>query len=87
MDFTVMTRNSKGLRRLVELNMNDITTLEECLLFFMSSKNHIGLALEVVEKNGFKDEKLKFTICNYLLILLCSFLEKWKVFVTLVIKV
>ena len=55
-----------------------LTPLQESLLILQASINHIGLALKVITPDDrIRDEDLKFTICNYILIRLCAFLEEW----------
>ncbi|MCK4717819.1 MAG: hypothetical protein KAT70_04030 [Thermoplasmata archaeon] len=63
------------------------TDLQESLLVLVPLKMQIETALrsiepektEVVMESRLKDEDLKFTVCNHLKILLCSFLEEWKI--------
>ncbi len=64
------------------LRMKDgkkFTPFQESLLILATLSNQIKWALKAVVPEGrAKDEDLKFTVCNYIQVLLCSFLEEWK---------
>jgi hypothetical protein len=54
------------------------TPLQESLLILAALRNQIRWALlTMVPEGRVKDENLKFTVCNYIQVLLCSFLEEW----------
>ena len=59
--------------------MSDLTPLQESILILLGIKNQIGVALKSIQpKERIQDEGLKFTVCNHVQILVCSFLEEWR---------
>jgi len=62
----------------------EFTPLQESLLQLAALKSQLESALRtMVPEDRVKDEDLKFTVCNHIQILLCSFLEEWKIFESL----
>ena len=59
--------------------MSGLTPLQESILILLGIKNQIEVALKSIQpKERVKDEGLKFTVCNHIQILVCSFLEEWR---------
>lgn len=59
----------------------ELSKLQESLLALSAIDNMILPALQSLNPpERLQDDALKFTICNYLQVLLCSFLDEWKVF-------
>lgn len=59
--------------------MSAPSPLQESILALVGIDNQILYALKSIQaEGGIKDEDLKFTVCNHILILLCSFLEEWR---------
>jgi len=59
--------------------MSDLTPLQESILILVGIKNQIEVALKSIQpKERIQDEGLKFTVCNHIQILVCSFLEEWR---------
>ena len=57
-----------------------ISNLQKSLLILVGIKNQLEPSLRtLVPKERIKDEDLKFTICNHIQILICNFLEEWKI--------
>lgn len=56
-----------------------LTKLQESLMVFAALKNQLEPALKVVKRHRSEDD-LKFTVTNYLLILVSSFLDEWRRF-------
>jgi len=60
------------------MKMSILTPLQESILILLGIKNQIEVALKSIQsKERVQDEGLKFTVCNYIQILVCSFLEEW----------
>jgi hypothetical protein len=59
-----------------------LTKIQESLMVFAALKNQIEPALRVVKRHKLEDD-LKFTVTNYLLILVSSFLDEWRRFTAL----
>ncbi len=56
------------------------TPIQETLLILTSMGNQLKKALaSLVSEDRINDEDLKFTLSNHIHILLCSFLDEWKV--------
>jgi len=59
--------------------MSGLTPLQESILILLGIKNQIEVALKSIQpKERVQDEGLKFTVCNHIQILVCSFLEEWR---------
>ena len=59
--------------------MSGLTALQESILILLGVKNQIEIALKSIQpKERMQDEGLKFTVCNHIQILVCSFLEEWR---------
>jgi hypothetical protein len=59
--------------------MSGLTPLQESILILLGIKNQIEVALKSIRsKERVQDEGLKFTVCNHIQILVCSFLEEWR---------
>lgn len=61
--------------------ITSLTRLQESLLQLAAFKNSLEAALRALAPaDRVQDEDLKFTVSNHIQVLLCSFLEEWKVF-------
>lgn len=59
--------------------MSALSPLQESILALVGIDNQILYALKSIQpEERIKDEDLKFTVCNHIQILLCSFLEEWR---------
>lgn len=57
-----------------------LTKLQESLLVLTGIEHQIESALQtLVPKEHIEDDNLKFTVCNHLHIIICSFLDEWKI--------
>jgi hypothetical protein len=55
------------------------TSLQDSLLLLAGLKSQIEPALKILApKDRITDDDLKFTVCNHIQILVCSFLKEWK---------
>jgi len=72
------------LRSLLEpkSEMSDFTPLEQCLLVLAGLRSQFVSALNSLTSSSrpVENEDLSFTVCNHIQILLCSFLDEWKIF-------
>ena len=65
-------------------NEKMLTPLQESLIILVSLGNQLKKALaSMVFGDRINDEELKFTLSNHIHILLCSFLDEWKVLVSM----
>jgi len=61
--------------------MSKFTPFEESLLVLTGLEKQLGAALRsLVPADRVGDDDLKWTVCNHIQILLCSFLEEWRIF-------
>lgn len=64
--------------------LSGFTQLEESLLLLTGVENQLVSALKsLASKERAEDDDLKWTVSNHIQILVCSFLEEWKIFESL----
>lgn len=66
------------------MNQKDRELLHQSLWRLAALRNQLRKALDAIRpKDRFGDNDLRFTVCNYIPILVCSFLDAWKSFSSL----
>jgi len=63
-----------------EAEVYDFTALDQCLLILAGLRSQLASALNSLSPWRPENEDLSFTVCNHIQIILCSFLDEWKVF-------